>query len=55
MRFPLQEKDHLIQFWLKLPLSQDGQNVTMLLCYDAFLQMPKALALTDQYVQAKAS
>ncbi len=55
MRFPLEEKDHLIQFWLKLPLSQDGQNVTMLLCYDAFLQMPKAMALTDQYIQAKAS
>ncbi len=55
MRFPLEQKDHLIQFWLKLPLSQDGQNVTMLLCYDAFLQMPKAAALADQYIQAKAS
>ena len=55
MRFPLEGKDHLVQFWLKLPLSQDGERVDMIFCYDAFLQTPKAAALTNQFIQAKAS
>lgn len=39
--------EHLIQFWLKLPLSADGNAVTMILGYDVFLQAAQAVALTQ--------
>lgn len=33
-RGPAPERDHLIQFWLRLPLSDDGKNVNKILCHD---------------------
>lgn len=37
VRGPRRGKDHLVQFWLRLPLSCDGNSVTMILCYDSFV------------------
>jgi hypothetical protein len=37
VRGPRVQKEHLVQYWLKLPLSVDGRACGMILCYDAFL------------------
>jgi len=34
VRGPRVSKEHLVQFWLKLPLSRDGKAAAMILCYD---------------------
>ena len=44
----IKSQDHLVQFWLRLPLSCDGESVNMILCYDAFVSMQKARHLTKQ-------
>lgn len=53
VRGPRASKEHLVQFWLRLPLSCDGQRVNMILCHDAFLpalDMPVGAGeLTTQY------
>ena len=36
VRGPRVHKEHLVQYWLKLPLATDGEGVGMLLCYDYF-------------------
>lgn len=46
VRSPLAGKDHLVQFWLRLPLSDDGEEVTMILSYDAFVPVSKAVRLS---------
>jgi hypothetical protein len=35
VRGPVQGRDHIVLFWLRLPLSQDGTRVDRILCYDA--------------------
>lgn len=35
-------KDHLVQVWLRLPLSSDGQNVNMILAFDAIVAAGRA-------------
>lgn len=42
VRGPRKSKDHLVQFWLRLPLSNDGETVSMILCYDAFVPSAEA-------------
>lgn len=37
-----EDREHLAQFWIKLPLSEDGKNVSMILSYDVFLPVAKA-------------
>src|SRR6185312_12794369 len=37
VRGPRTQKEHLVQFWLKLPLTHGSDRVGMILCYDAFL------------------
>ena len=37
VRGPSTEKEHLVQFWLKLPLAVEPDSVGMILCYDAFV------------------
>jgi PAS domain len=37
VRGPWVQKEHLVQFWLKLPLMVRGTGVGMILCYDAFV------------------
>ncbi|MGB2932256.1 MAG: PAS domain-containing protein [Methyloceanibacter sp.] len=34
VRGPAEGRDHIVLFWLRLPLSQDGQYVDRILCYD---------------------
>ena len=36
VRGPRVHKEHLVQYWLKLPLATNGNDVGMLLCYDYF-------------------
>ncbi len=48
VRTPLAGKDHLVQFWLRLPLSDDGRSVTMILSHDAFIPVGKAVRLSGQ-------
>ena len=49
------ERDDLIQFWLRMPLSNDGKRVNMVLGYDHFLPADKAIELTQAYNLAQAS
>ena len=37
VRGPSTEKEHLVQFWLKLPLAVESDSVGMILGYDAFV------------------
>jgi len=37
VRGPRVQKEHLVQYWLKLPLTLDGRDGAMVLGYDAFL------------------
>lgn len=50
VRGPRRHKDHLVQYWLKLPLCKDGDSVEMVLCLDNFLP-----ASTETYAQKLAS
>lgn len=34
VRGPAQGRDHILLFWMRLPLSQDGSSVDRILCYD---------------------
>lgn len=42
VRSPRHEQDHIVQFWLRLPLSCDGEDVNMILCSDAFIPSSQA-------------
>ncbi len=42
VRGPRGNRDHLVQFWLRLPLSDDSKNVNMILSYDAFVAAAEA-------------
>lgn len=35
-------RSHLAQFWIRLPLSDDGQNVTMILGFDLLVSLSEA-------------
>lgn len=38
IRAPRNQKEHLVQYWLKLPLSiEDGGEIKILLCFDCFM------------------
>jgi hypothetical protein len=37
VRGPLVNKEHVVQYWLKLPLRLGSEGVGMVLCYDHFL------------------
>ncbi len=43
-----EHKEHLAQFWIKLPLSEDGKNVSMILSYDMFLPVSQASTIAGQ-------
>ena len=51
VRGPGELKEHLAQFWIKLPLSEDGQTVSMILSYDVFLPVARAqtIAGTERF------
>jgi len=53
IRGPRIHKEHLVQYWLKLPLcSDDSGQIKILLCYDYF--MPASERLEDQRLAAGA-
>lgn len=37
VRGPRLHKEHLVQYWLRLPLRTTGQHVGMILCFDHFM------------------
>jgi hypothetical protein len=37
VRGPRTQKEHLVQFWLRLPLAMELDRVGMILCHDAFV------------------
>ena len=37
VRGPRRQKEHLVQYWLKLPLASGADRVCKILCYDAFV------------------
>lgn len=47
VRGPGENREHLAQFWLKLPLSDDGENVSMILSYDAFVPVATAQLFSE--------
>jgi hypothetical protein len=56
VRGPRVDKDHLAQFWLRLPLSRQGNPASMILCYDTFVSaraLPQQVDMTGaELVQA---
>jgi hypothetical protein len=42
VRAPVATRDHVVLFWLRLPLSDDGEAVSKILCHDVGL-MPAAV------------
>lgn len=42
---PVAQRDHVVLFWLRLPLSGDGEKVNKILCYDTAL--PVSIAYGD--------
>jgi hypothetical protein len=53
LRGPCHHKEHLVQYWLRLPLAApDDNGVGMVLCYDYF--MPASERLEDQRIAAGA-
>jgi hypothetical protein len=53
VRGPLVNKEHLVQYWIKLPLGSTGvQGVTMVLCLDYFLS---AIDEEDRLSQASSA
>jgi hypothetical protein len=47
-------RDHLCQFWLRLPLSADGRRVDMILCHDAFVLADRAEVLAASHAAIPA-
>jgi hypothetical protein len=50
VRGPRLEKDHLVQFWLRLPLLHDDRPAGMILCHDTFVSaqmLPRSIELMD--------
>jgi hypothetical protein len=41
---PASGRDHIVLFWLRLPLSEDGEQVDRILCYDVAAPMPELRA-----------
>ena len=35
VRGPAEGRDHIVLFWMRLPLAEDGENVDRILCHDA--------------------
>lgn len=52
VRGPRIGKDHVVQFWLRLPLSRDGNAVSMILCYDSFVPSVDCNVSADPEMEA---
>jgi hypothetical protein len=47
VRGPAEGRDHILLFWMRLPLSQDGYRVDRILCYDTAGTNEPALASAE--------
>jgi hypothetical protein len=53
LKGPRNHKEHLVQYWLKLPLAcAEGVNVAMLLCFDSFIPVSESLENQQRLVSA---
>jgi hypothetical protein len=48
VRGPAKGRDHIVLFWLRLPLSEDGGRVDRILCYDVAGPTEDGRALTER-------
>ena len=48
VRGPRTQKEHLVQFWLRLPLTAGEERVGMILCHDAFVPAAEAASTLDR-------
>jgi hypothetical protein len=48
LRGPMQGKEHVVQYWLKLPLRTSGDGVGMLLCFDYFIPASEARGMAQE-------
>jgi hypothetical protein len=48
VRGPAKDRDHIVLFWLRLPLSEDGGRVDRILCFDVAGPTESAPALTER-------
>jgi hypothetical protein len=51
VRAPRLDKDHLVQFWLRLPLSHGDSPAGMILCHDTFIaaqRLPRTLGVSEE-------
>lgn len=48
VRAPREETEHLVQFWLRLPLAGECGDVSMILSYDAFVPVSEAISLAGE-------
>jgi hypothetical protein len=47
VRGPAKGRDHVVLFWLRLPLSEDGASVDRILCYDVAGPAARGCAVTE--------
>lgn len=53
LKGPRHQKEHLVQYWLKLPLADlTGSKVEMVLCYDSFIPASERLEIDQIAVSA---
>lgn len=50
VRGPAKDRDHVVLFWLRLPLSEDGGRVDRILCYDVAGPAESRRAATERTV-----
>jgi hypothetical protein len=53
LRGPIVNKEHVVQYWLKLPLRTTSDSVGMVLCYDHFV--PASEIMQDQDIKISAA
>jgi hypothetical protein len=53
VRGPMVHKEHVVQYWLKLPLRTAGSSVGMVLCYDHFVLASEIMQ--DEEFMARAA
>jgi hypothetical protein len=47
-------RSHLAQFWIRLPLSEDGENVTMILGFDHLIAVSEVSQILDKQEKISA-
>ena len=52
VRGPMVNKEHVVQYWMKLPLRTSGDGVGMVLCYDHFVLASELGVETSERLQA---